>query len=131
MVSTLPALAFCCCKSRRDDDLIPIDGALLVISALLLSPVSSQSHFVALMLPYALLAAALIKIRPLRTFNALMLLASFVLATATSNDSVGRTFTGWALWYSLPMWGTLLLVVPLGVLVCWQRRSGRAAPAAP
>jgi hypothetical protein len=95
---------------------------LLIVSALLLSPVSSQSHFIGLMLPYALVTAAFLKVPRMREFNAGMLLASFVLATATSNDSVGRAFTGWALSHNLPMWGTLLLLVPLGALI-WYRAS--------
>jgi hypothetical protein len=111
-------------KSRRHDELIAVDGGLLIISALLLSPVSSQSHFIGLALPYALLAAALIKNAPARLFNSAMLLVSFVLTTATSNDSVGRSFTGWALWNSLPMYGTLILVAPLAVLI-WTNRSQR------
>ena len=65
-------------------------------------------HFVTLMLPYAILAAALVKDRATRTTNAVVLLASFMLATATSNDLVGRSFTGWALWN---------LIIQLGVLV--------------
>ena len=110
-------VGFVMLKSQRHDRLVAVDGALLVVSALLLTPVSSQSHFVGLMLPYALLAAALIKDGSARVFYAAMLLASFVLATATSNDLVGRSFTGWALWNSLPVYGTLVLVVPLAVLI--------------
>jgi Glycosyltransferase family 87 len=108
-------------KSRRDDRLIAIDGALLVVSALLLTPVSSQSHFVGLMLPYALVAAALVKDPSARVFNAAMLAASFVLATATSNDAAGKVITSWALWSSLPVYGTLILVIPLGLLI-WSAR---------
>jgi alpha-1,2-mannosyltransferase len=112
-------------KSLRHDRLIAVDGALLVISALLLSPVSSQSHFVGLMLPYSILAAALIKDRSTSAYNAAVLLASFVLVTATSNDLVGRSFTGWALWNNLPVLGTLVLIVQLGVLI-WSAGVRRA-----
>jgi hypothetical protein len=112
-------------KSLRHDRLIAVDGALLVISALLLSPVSSQSHFVGLMLPYSILAAALIKDRSTSASNAAVLLASFVLVTATSNDLVGRSFTGWALWNNLPVLGTLVLIVQLGVLI-WSAGVRRA-----
>lgn len=104
-------------KSVRNDRLVPVDGALLLISALLLSPVSSQSHFVGLVLPYAIIAAALVKDRSSRASGVLVLLASYVLATATSNDVAGRDFTGWSLWHSLPVYGTLVLVVQLGVLI--------------
>jgi hypothetical protein len=115
-------VGFVLLKTRQHNGLVAVDGAVLVVSALLLTPVSSQSHFVGLMLPYALLAAWLIKDRSMRVFNAANLLLSYVLATATSNDLVGRSFTGWALWNSLPVWGTLVLVVPLAVLI-WSRRA--------
>jgi alpha-1,2-mannosyltransferase len=112
-------------KSRTDDRLVAVDGALLVASALLLSPVSSQSHFIGLMLAYALLAAALIKVPSLRTFTAIGLATSFVLLTATSNDSVGRAFTGWALSHNLPIWGTVVLVAMLGGAI-WSGAVKRA-----
>jgi alpha-1,2-mannosyltransferase len=110
-------IGFVMLKSLLHDRLIAVDGALLVISALVLSPVSSQSHFVGLMLPYSILAAALIKDRSTRASNAAVLLVSFLLATATSNDLVGRSFTAWALWNNLPVLGTLVLIVQLGVLI--------------
>jgi hypothetical protein len=117
-------------KSVRDDRLIAVDGALLVISGLLMSPVSSQSHFIGLMLPYGLLAAAFIRDASKRVFYFVTVGASFVLATGTSNDGVGRAFTGWALEHNLPVWGTLLLVVPLGVLI-WSVRAREPAEVAP
>ena len=110
-------------KSRRHDRLIAVDAALLIVSALLLAPVSSQSHFFSLLLPYSLIAAATVRQPSTRLFNAVMLLLSFTLATATSNDAVGRAFTGWALWSSLPVYGTLILVVPLAVLIWTERRQ--------
>jgi hypothetical protein len=103
---------------------------LLVISALLLSPVSSQSHFVNLMLPYAVLAAITVKAATHRLANALALGASFVLATATSNDLAGRAFTSWAQTHNLPAWGALLLVLPLGLFIWSAVDSPAPAPAA-
>lgn len=117
-------IGFVMLKSRRLDRLIAIDGSLLVVSALLLTPVSSQSHFIVLMLPYALLTAALVNDGSTRIFNVVMLLVSFALATATSNDLVGRSFTGWALWNNLPVFGTLVLIVPLAILIRGQKVPG-------
>lgn len=117
-------------KSVRDDRLVAVDGALLVISGLLMSPVSSQSHFVGLMLPYTLLAAAFIRDAAMRPFYFVTVGLSFVLATATSNDGVGRAFTGWALEHNFPVWGTLLLVVPLGALI-WSVRAREPAASPP
>ncbi len=74
-------------------------------------------------MPYSLIAAATVRQPSTRLFNAVMLLLSFTLATATSNDAVGRAFTGWALWSSLPVYGTLILVVPLAVLIWTERRQ--------
>ena len=105
-------------KSRRNDRLIAVEGALLIISALLLSPVSSQSHFVGLLLPYALLTAALIKDASRRVFYSAMVLLSFVLLTATSNDLVGRSLTdgdGTACRYTASWCWSLLLR-------CWSGR---------
>ncbi|MBX9841632.1 MAG: DUF2029 domain-containing protein [Xanthobacteraceae bacterium] len=121
-------------KSQRHDRLIAVDGALLVVSALLLSPVSSTSHFIGLALPYSLLVAALIRDPSRRGFYAAFLLLSFVMTTATSNDLVGRSFSGWAVWSSLPVWGTLVLVVPLAVLIwssrgLWQESVAKSRPA--
>jgi hypothetical protein len=109
-------------KSRRHDQLIAVEGALLIISALLLSPVSSQSHFVGLLLPYALLTAALIRDASRRVFYAAMLLLSFVLLTATANDLVGRGLTEWARWNNLPVYGLLVLVIALAGLT-WSFRA--------
>ena len=43
---------------------------------------------------------------------------------ATSNDLVGRSVTGWALWNSLPVYGTLILIVPLAVFI-WSSSASR------
>ena len=104
-------------KSQPHDRLIAVEGALLVVSALLLSPVSSTSHFIGLALPYSLIVSALIKTPSRRPFYSAFLLMSFVMTTATSNDLVGRSFSGWAIWNSLPVLGTLILVVPLAVVI--------------
>ena len=61
-----------------------------------------------------------------------MLIATFVLTTATSNDLVGRSFSGWAVWNSFPMYGALVLVIPLAVLIWWPgaaRKPGQEAVA--
>ena len=80
------------------------------------------------MLPYAILAAALIKDRATSVTGAAVWSTSFVLVTATSNDLVGRSFTGWALWNNLPVWGALVLIVQLGVLI-WSFASKPVAQA--
>jgi len=110
-------------KSLRHDWLIPADGALLVISMLLLSPVTSKSHLVVLMLPYTILAAALVRDRSTRTTNAIVLAASFLLATASSGDLAGQQLSIWNYQYSLMTWGILVLIVQLGVLIWSAQRK--------
>jgi len=110
-------------KSLRQDRLIPVDGAFLVISMLLLSPVTSKSHLVALMLPYMILAAALIRDCSTRISNAVVLAASFLLATASSGDLAGQRLSIWSNQYSLMTWGVLVLIVPLGVLIWMSQRE--------
>ena len=44
--------------SPRRDDVVAVDGAILMIGMLALSPISSRYHFVILMLPYAVVVAA-------------------------------------------------------------------------
>jgi len=108
-------------KSLRHDRLIPVDGAILVISMLLLSPVTSKSHLVMLMLPYTILAAALIRDRSTRIINAIVLATSFLLATASSGDLASHLLSSWSFQYSLITWGVLVLIVSLGVLI-WSRQ---------
>lgn len=104
-------------KSLRDDRLVPVDCALLMISMLLLSPVSSRSHFVALILPYMLALAAVRRGQATRTVGTVVLSLSFLLATGSSNDVVGQAVSEWGHWYGLMTWGTLVLVVPLGMVI--------------
>jgi len=108
-------------KSHRSDRLIPIDGALLLISMLMLSPMSSSSSYIALILPYAILTAALLRDKSTRKIGAILLAASFVLATGTYNDLVGQHFSEWAARYGLPTMGALVLIVYLGTLI-WSPR---------
>lgn len=117
--------------SRRNDRLIAFDGALLIASALLLSPVTSQSHFIGLMLSQALLSAAVIKQKVAGVFNLVMLIFSFAVTTALSNDLVGRNVSGWAVWNNLPVYGVLLLVVPLASFICSSERRYKEAPVKP
>jgi hypothetical protein len=108
-------------KSRRSDQFIPIDGALLLISMLMLSPMTSRSHYIALILPYSILTAALVRDYSARRVGAFVLTASFVLATGTYNDLAGQYLSELAARYDLPTMGALVLIVYLGVLI-WSRQ---------
>jgi hypothetical protein len=106
-------------KSMRHRDPPAIDGSALVIAMVMLSPMSSRSHFIILLLPYTVLAAAWLKEPATRPLGTVVLLASFILATATGNDLVGRAVTEWAYLHGFLAWGTMVLLVYLLALV-WR-----------
>ena len=67
-------------RSARRDDFVAIDGSILVISMLMLSPMTSRYHYILLVLPYmtvvglalrdrSLRAAAIVKLIELRAGN--------------------------------------------------------------
>jgi hypothetical protein len=96
---------------------VAIDGSLLLISMLLLSPMTSQSHHIALILPVFAIAAIWLKgDGTLRRTAGILLIASFVLTNASSRDIVGRTVTLWAKEYRLIVFNALLLAAFFAVL---------------
>jgi hypothetical protein len=134
-------LAFCALAglllllSPRENRFIGVDGSILLIAMLMLSPMTSRSHYVALLLPYTVLMWAWIRDDTTRTLGALVLSASFVLATATSNDLVGQNVTEWAYGHSFLVLGALVLLIYIAAIV-WKAGKGlsikawRSQPAA-
>ena len=116
--------------SPRGRASIAIDGSLLVISMLMLSPMTSRSHYVVLLLPYMTLVTLWFRDDRTRNLGSAVLAASFVLATLTSNDAVGEAVTVWAYGHSFLVLGTLVLLIYFAVLVIRRRREQVAsAPA--
>jgi hypothetical protein len=111
---------------------IAFDGSLLIISMLMLSPMSSRSHYVAMLLPYMTVIA--LGFRDKRTLNLgrAVLAASFVLLTVSGNDLVGETVTVWAYHHSFMVLGTLVLLIYFAALAIERSRRDNfaAAPAA-
>jgi glycosyl transferase family 87 len=103
--------------SARRDSTIPVDGALLIVAMLMLSPMTSRSHYVTLMLPYTVLVAYWLRDRRTRRVGAIVLAVSFVLATATSSDLVGHALTDWAYRTSQMELGAMVLIVYLAVII--------------
>lgn len=116
-------------KSPRRDDFTGVDGALLLIGMLMLSPMTSRSHYVALLLPFMVLTAVAVKDRGARAVLVPLLALSFVLTTVSSNDLVGQRVTEWSYFYSLMPLGALVLMAGLGALV-WPRPRPAALGAA-
>jgi hypothetical protein len=111
---------------------IAFDGSLLIISMLMLSPMSSRSHYVAMLLPYMTLIA--LGFRDKRTLNLgrAVLAASFALVTLSGTDIVGETVTVWAYRHSFMVLGTLVLLIYFAALAIERSRRDNfaAAPAA-
>lgn len=108
-----------------------IDGALLLISMLMLSPMSSQSHYVALLLPiFGAVAVWLKGDGAMRWAAALALIATAVLTNATSKDLVGTAATQWAKDHRLLIANALLLAV-FFIMLALRAKPRRAAAREP
>lgn len=116
LIAACTAMMF---KSPRRNDHVAIDGAILLIATLALSPITSRYHFVLLILPYTLLVAAAIYDRGLRRVLVPLLVVSFVLLTGTSNDLTGKALAQIAFRYGFLIGGSMVLLGGLGV-VLWR-----------
>lgn len=116
LVAACTAMMF---KSVRRDDTIAIDGAVLLIATLALSPITSRYHFVLLILPYSLLIAAAFYDRALRRLLVPLLTVSFILLTGTSNDVTGKAMAQFAFRYGFLIAGAMVLLGGLAVLL-WR-----------
>jgi alpha-1,2-mannosyltransferase len=103
--------------SPRRPESIAIDGSLLLIAMLMLSPMTSRSHYVALLLPYTALVALNLRDKNTASLGRAVLGVSFVLVTLAGNDAVGQAFTVWAYRHSAMVLGTLVLLVYFAALV--------------
>jgi hypothetical protein len=109
--------------SPRRPQSIAIDGSLLLVAMLMLSPMTSRSHYVALLLPYMTLLACNWRDQRTGTLGRAVLLVSFALVTLAGNDAVGQAFTVWAYRHSAMVLGTLVLLIYFVVLVIEQLAS--------
>jgi hypothetical protein len=103
-----------------------MDGSLLVIAMLMLSPMTSHSHYVALMLPYTVIVAYWLRHPCTKLFDAAVMAISFLLATVTSGDLVGKAITDWAYRTSQIEVGALMLIVYLADPVEFAAPASRA-----
>jgi len=110
----------------RQPESIAIDGSLLLISMLMLSPMTSRSHYVALILPYATLITLGFRDRRTQTLGRVVLNASLILVTLSGNDIVGESVTEWAYRHSSMVLGTLVLLIYFAALVIGNYRHPSA-----
>jgi alpha-1,2-mannosyltransferase len=113
--------------SLRSKALVPVDVCLLIIAMLMLSPMSSRTHFVNLTLPYFLLVAAWMKDRHTKWLGGAVLLLSFAGCTGIPRDLVPKGFTEFMRDHNDILLGTLVLIVYLAVIIFrpWQWGVGQ------
>jgi hypothetical protein len=118
--------------SPPDRASIAFDGSLLLISMLMLSPMTSRSHYIAMLLPYMTLIALCFRDNRTRNLGCAVLALSFALVTLSGNDIVGETVTIWAYQHSFMVLGTLVLLIYFAALALERSRRDNfaAAPAA-
>jgi hypothetical protein len=116
--------------SRNGRAIAATDGALLLVSMLMLSPMTSQSHYVALVFPLFAVVAVWLKGDPaMRRAAGWVLIAVAILTNATSKDLAGAIVTQWAKEHRLLICAALLLVV-FFVALALRSQSVRAAAGA-
>jgi hypothetical protein len=111
-------IAFLISRSGASKSALAIDSSLLLMSMLMLSPVSSESHYVAMTLPiFAVTAVWLKGDDELRQFAGYFLIVSFLLINAAARDIVGMDVTTWAKNHRLLVIDVLLFLVAFASLV--------------
>lgn len=111
-------------KSPSRAEFAGVDGSLLLIGMLLLSPMTSRSHYALLFLPYTMILATAVQQPASRKILWPILAVSFILCTGTSNDLVGERITGWAYLYGSMPAGAIVLMLGLGAIVLCFGKDG-------
>lgn len=113
--------------SSKLKDSFVLDGSVLLITMLLLSPMSSKSHFVALMLPYMVTVGYLMKQGSFRNLLGVLLVLSFALNSLTSQDIIGKKASLAMLYMGSITIGTGLLLIMLAVIISAEVRRNTTA----
>jgi len=92
-------------------------GSVVLMSMVLLSPMSSKSHFIVLLLPYMAVVGYLLTHRDAWRAIVPLLIASFAFNTLTAKAIIGRELSTRMLFLGCITIGTLLLVVLVGLIV--------------
>jgi hypothetical protein len=98
-------------------NMIAVDGSILIIGILMLSPMTSRSHYVLLVLPYVTLTMVMLRDQVTRGIGIAVLAVSFVFLTVTSNDVVGKRLSDYAYFHSHLVIGALTLMIYIAVIV--------------
>ena len=102
-----------------------LDGSVLLIGMLMLSPMSSKSHFVVLLLPYMVILGYLLGSDrfSLKTPIGVALITSFALNSLTSRGIIGARLSTVLLMKGCITLGTLLIFAMLGLMAVEFRRD--------
>jgi hypothetical protein len=104
-------------RSSRRENFVAIDGSILVISMMMLSPMTSRYHFILLALPYMTVTGLAIRDRSLRVPGIATMAIAFIMGTATSNDLAGSFLTEWSYRHNFLVISALVLVVFLAFVI--------------
>jgi hypothetical protein len=104
-------------RSARREPFPAVDASILLISMLMLSPMTSRYHYILFILPYMTIAGIAMRDRALRAPAIVTLLVSFVLGRATSNDIAGHFLTEWSYAHNFLVISALALLPFLGLVI--------------
>jgi hypothetical protein len=102
--------------SPRRKEYVAIDGAVLLIATLVLSPMTSRYHYIFVLPPVIFVAAAAIADPRMRKLGTWVLAISFLLRAGTSNDLAGQTITDFAYAYGFMPIGAVVLYIAFAAM---------------
>jgi hypothetical protein len=117
-------LAVLLLSSPRDKEYAAIDGAMLLIAILVLSPMTSRYHYIFVLPAVILVGAATIADRRIHVLGCVVLGVSFLLRAGTSNDLAGQTVTDFAYMYGFMPAGAMVLYVAFAAMLWIWRPPG-------
>ena len=120
----------------RRPESIAIDGSLLLISMLMLSPMTSRTHYVTLTLPYYVLVLAWIRDRRFRILGGGVLFLGFLFSAGFQRDIVPFAIVDFFRRHEDGIAAALVLLIYFGVIItnprCWNfepdAMAGKDAP---
>lgn len=104
-------------RSARRDGFVAVDGSILVIAMMMLSPMTSRYHYILLVLPYMTVIGLAIRDRSLRVPAIITMAIAFIMGTATSNDLAGHFLTEWSYQHNFLVISALALQVFLAFVI--------------
>jgi len=103
--------------SPRQKEYVAIDGAVLLIATLALSPMTSRYHYIFVLPPVIFATAATIADPRMRKLGTWVLTVSFLLRAGTSNDLAGKTITDIAYAYGFMPMGAIVLYIAFAAMI--------------